>query len=114
MARMLANSSAPSVDKRLDSLGKPVVLKVDLPEESLEIAKKSFGRALKVAIGDSSLKEFGDPSLVNRITDGDISNVIGRVWQRNGLELVKALAKESGLARVHTTIEFDEPKRRLG
>lgn len=113
MARIVADPIASSPLNRMDKLAaieaKASVQRMDLPEDSLEIAKKSFGRAVKVAIGDSSLKEFGDPSLVNRITDGDISNVIGRVWQRNGLALVKALAKESGAARVHTTIEFDEP-----
>lgn len=113
MPSIVSSAAAAEPDNRLDKLdaieAKGSVLKVD---GSLDAAKKSFGRALKTAMGDTSMKEFGDPSLVNRITDGDISSVIGRVWQRNGLELVKALAKESGVARVHTTIEFDEPKRR--
>lgn len=114
MRHSLQLNLPPMPVQPLDTPSEAHVQKLDLPDNSLNEAKESFGRALKSAIGDSSLKEFGDPSQVKRTTDGDISNVIARVWQREDtrLEFVKALAKESGVARVHCTIEFDEPIRR--
>lgn len=77
-----------------------------LPDVSLESAKKQFGRALRRSITDidAPLKEFGDPSHVTRVLEGEIPNVIARVWMRASSEMVEALARESGKFDVHRTI----------
>jgi urease alpha subunit len=64
------------------------------------MAKCQIGAALRKSIArtNSVLKDFGDPSLVRRVCDGDVPSVIARAWQRADTrrELVKALAEESG------------------
>jgi hypothetical protein len=90
--------------QRLESEGEPRIQKVDLAEIPLEMAKCQIGAALKKTIArtDSVLKDFGDPSQVKRVCDGDVPSVLARAWQRieTRREFVAALAEESGLFEV--------------
>lgn len=97
----------PTLVKRLDEGHEARIQKLDM---SLEEAKSRVGRAVKAAIrrSDASLKDFGDPSQVNRWTLGENPNV-ARLFQRADTrrEFIRALAEEDGAARVRMSIDFD-------
>lgn len=104
-------ASAAVEGQRLDRLpvsAKGSVQKVDSVDMSLELSKKQIGSALRttIRVTGSALKEFGDPSQVNRVCDGDIPSVLARAWARSHTrkELIKALAEESGLFSVSMQI----------
>lgn len=82
-------------------------------ELPLEEAKAQIGRALKRTIHGSAfpLKEFGDPSHVNRLCDGEVPTPLARAWQRHRRELIRNLADESGLFNVRWSIEEREERR---
>lgn len=94
----------PTPVQRLDNGPDHEVQKVDratvLEDITLEMAKCHIGQALKKTISrtDSVLKDFGDPSQVKRVCDGDVSSVLARAFMRPDTrrELVRALAEESG------------------
>lgn len=98
----------PMEVQRLEKSGETGVQKVDVPEITLEMAKVQLGSAVRATLRrtDSSLKEFGDPSQVNRVCDGEVPTVLARVWARVDTRraLVIALADESGLFDIHTQI----------
>ena len=112
MPRSLQLNLPPALVNRLDTGAESKVQKLDdaakAAEIPLETAKAQIGRALKrtIARTDSVLKDFGDPSQVKRVCDGDVPTVIARAWQREATrrEFVLALAEESGLAEVTTTV----------
>jgi hypothetical protein len=107
MAETLPKANSSAEGQRLDRLpasAKSAVQKVDSVDMPLEISKKQIGSALRttIRVTGSALKEFGDPSQVNRVCDGDIPSVLARAWARTHTrkELIKALAEESGLFTV--------------
>lgn len=73
---------------------------MDLNEIPLQMAKAEIGRALhqSITVTDSALKDFGDPSHVKRVCEGDVPSVIARAWQRKDTRdaFVTALAKKAG------------------
>lgn len=111
-------SLPPMPVQRLDKQGETESPKSGPPDRigyiPLDMAKAQIGSALRQTIHGtgSALKEFGDPSHVNRVCDGEIPTVIARAWQRANTrrELVRALAEESGLFHVHLSIN----ERKLG
>jgi len=84
------------------------VRKVDGDAMSVESAKAQLGGAVRHAIRGRGLKDFGDPSLVKRVCDGEVPTVLAQVWKdpETRRELVTALAEASGLAEVSTTIRI--------
>jgi hypothetical protein len=93
---------------RLPATAKAAIQKVDYAEIPLEIAKVQIGSALRttIRVTGAALKEFGDPSQVNRVCDGDIPSVLARAWARpqTRKEFIKALADASGQFNVLTNI----------
>lgn len=93
---------------RLPTTAKAAIQKVDLVDIPLETAKLQVGAALRttIRVTGSALKEFGDPSQVNRVCDGEIPSVIARMWARPQVrkELIKSLADASGQFTVSTNI----------
>jgi hypothetical protein len=83
-------------------------LRRELPAISLNMAKCELGSAIHQAIVRTGLplKEFGDSSRVKRVCDGDVSEVIARLWQTEDRRksFIEALAKASGLFDVHISI----------
>lgn len=94
----------PAPVQRLETKGDARVQKVDtarnVEEIPLEMAKAHIGSALRKTIArtDSVLKDFGDPSQVKRVCDGDVPSVIARAFMKaeTRREFVRALAEESG------------------
>ncbi len=97
---MMARASLPEPVQRVENDGESAVQKVDLEEIPLHMAKAQIGKALHQSITrtDSPLKDFGDPSHVKRVCEGDVPSVIARAWQRADTreEFVIALAKRAG------------------
>lgn len=95
-------------DKRLDAGDPDDIQKLDTADLSLDDARQAVGRAIARAIArsDSSLKDFGDESQVNRWKKGENPN-FARLWRcrRMRRELLVALAEESGFAEVRLTVE---------
>lgn len=101
MGKPSVQRSLPPMEvQRLDAADTSVQ-KMDLDDVPLQMAKSDLGRALQRMITrtDSALKDFGDPSHVKRICDGEFPSVIARAWVREDtrLEFVLALADASGL-----------------
>jgi hypothetical protein len=108
MRRSVQLNLPPAPVQRLEGHGEPPVQKVDYVEIPLEMAKAQLGSALRttIRVTGAALKEFGDPSQVNRVCDGDIPSVLARAWARphTRKELIKALADASGQFTVSTQI----------
>ena len=114
MATNSNRAAAVEEDNRLDRLpttAKGSVQKLDtagIALDSLEIAKVQMGAALRttIRVSGAALKEFGDPSQVNRVCDGEIPSVLARMWARPEVrkELIKSLADASGQFNVLTNI----------
>lgn len=94
----------PTLVKEVANVPRAEVNDVDMP---LEQAREAIGRAVEKAIRRSgaALKELGDKGQVSRWCSGENPN-IARLWQRSDVrrEWVLALAEESGLAEVETTV----------
>lgn len=113
MPRSLQRALPPMEVQRVDDAnvlgesGGPKSGPRDMPEMSLDMAKAQIGSALRQTIRGDALKEYGDPSHVNRVCDGEIPGPLARAWQRpdRRLEFVRELAKASGLHVVRTVIE---------
>jgi hypothetical protein len=110
-SRSLQQSLPPMEVKRLDgeNISRPQNgLPRELPAISLQMAKAQIGGALRTTIHrtGASLKEFGDPSRVNRVCDGEIPEALARAWQAEDRrkEFVLALAEASGCFDIHTSI----------
>lgn len=99
MTKSVQLNLPPAEVQRLDAPTK-TVQKMDLDAMALQMAKVALGGALHRSIKrtESALKEFGDPSHVQRVCEGDISSVIARAWARSDTrrEFVLALAEASG------------------
>jgi hypothetical protein len=107
MGRSVDQEPPSSEVQRLDETGESLSPKSgprQLPNISLEMAKAQIGNALRRTIQGDSLKEYGDPSHVRRVCNGDISEPLARAWAHRRRELVQALAEESGLFDVHMSI----------
>lgn len=73
----------------------------------IEMAKAQIGSAIRDSLPrGASLKEFGDPSQVNRLCDGDVNSILARVWARPDTrrKLVMALADASGFFEARVTL----------
>jgi hypothetical protein len=88
------------------------VQKLDDASITLDMAKAQLGRAIQKTIfrTNSVLKDFGDPSRVKRVCEGDISEVFARAWQRHDRrrEFLRALAEEEASVLVETIYRFKE------
>jgi hypothetical protein len=94
------------VDRR-DAESPSVVNKVDrLPEKAIAMAKASVGAALKRAIGDESIKAFGDKGLVSKLTTGEkVPDYLARIYQDETARTEFALAMLEGLEHVEIVTE---------
>ena len=110
MPRSVQQPLPPMEVRRVDDQGesrRPENGPREFPEISLDMAKAQIGHALRITIGGSALKEFGDPSQVKRVCDGEIPAPLARAWQRQDRRraFVRALAEESGLFDVRLSID---------
>lgn len=111
MGRSFQHQLPPMEVRRPDSERKPQSGNRTLPEIPLEMAKAGIGRAIKSAIGDDSMKVYGDDSLMAKVISGErIPDYLARIYRnpdarrRYALELLKGDPR----VRIRTTVDWDE------
>lgn len=113
----MSQSARPLPPMEVNRVGRPsarptaMVNPVD--HDDLGQAKAHVGAAVKSAIGDQPLKQFGDKGLMSKVCAGEkVPDYLARIYQDREARrrFVRAWLKDDGAVRVRVVYEFEEER----
>jgi hypothetical protein len=116
MSRSIAHAAVAVEDNRVESGDRGTFNKVDrLPERAVSMAKAAVGAAVKNAIGDAPMKQYGDKGQLSNVISGEgVPDYMARIYEdpaarrRYAISLLKGDPKVRMWRKVEIEIDDEE------